>query len=62
MINPENHDKDTNFIMKNNRSLRVRVRVRFLLFYSEPTPTDEPLRSLLKAVCTPDSFHLLETF
>ena len=34
------HDKNTNFIIKNNRTLRVRVRVRFFLFYSELGPTD----------------------
>ena len=29
-----------NSIMKNNRRLKVRVRVRFILFYSELAPTD----------------------
>ena len=33
------HDKNINFVIKNNRSLRVRVRVRFILFCSELTLT-----------------------
>ena len=32
MINLKNHDKNSNFIKKNNRRLRLRVRVRFILF------------------------------
>ena len=34
----QNHDKNKNFIMKNNRSLRIRVT--FTLFYPELAPTD----------------------
>ena len=44
-VSRKNHDKDKNLLwktMEGNGTLRVRVtvRVKFLLFYSELTPTD----------------------
>ena len=45
MIKP-NHYKSTNIIMKDHRTLRVRVRVRFILFYFELAPIDPPCNML----------------
>ena len=36
----KNNDKNTNFIMKNNRSLRFTVTVRLILFYFGLDPTE----------------------
>ena len=43
MKKPKNYDKHLNFIMKtkeSNRTLRVRVKVRFLLFCFKIAPND----------------------
>ena len=45
MINLKNHDKNSNFITKNNRRLRLRVMVRFILFIlNSPSLTRDVIR------------------